>query len=134
MSLNDEKSPQDQIAEMKAGRADRLEQVAFRDAILRLVNTPDWRLVIEKVFMTDDAVRAARCIGDPALDAKQQNDMIGIAAAPGHLQRFVSVHVRLGNVAEDEIKQIDENIAELQLEADGEEEPVEGFKPVGEDE
>lgn len=133
MSLNEEPTPQEQIAQLKATRADRLEQVAFREAILRLVNTPDWKHVIEKGFMTDDALRAARCIGDPLFDAKQQKDMINIAAAPGHLQRFVSMHVKLGNTAEAEIIQIDENIAELQVEADGEEEAADGFRPVGED-
>lgn len=106
---------EDQSIELRQARLERQSQVAFRDSILRLIENADFRTVIENHFMTEETLRAARSIADPNLDAKMQSDMVSMAAASGHLRRYLSAHIQMGNQAEREIEQINEQLEEIGL-------------------
>lgn len=104
------------LSELRRVRPEMVQLVEFKDAILRLSENTDFRHIIEKEFMTEDALRLARGIGDPSLDTKQQADMISMAAASGHLKRFLSARVQMGFQAERNIEEIDEQLEELRKE------------------
>ncbi len=107
---------EDQIQNLQAQKADLKEALKLRDAILRLIQNDDFKTVIDKAYMEDEALRAARCIGDPALDQKMQQDMVYMAGAPGHLRRFLSKSIRMADVAESSIISIDQSIEDIRLE------------------
>lgn len=105
-----------QIQELEAQKVDMQKQVDLRDAILKLSGNHEFRKVINEGFLRDDCARNARIAGDPTLDAKQQQDALNMALAAGHLQRYLSANVQMGNMAADNIIQIDEALEELRAE------------------
>lgn len=109
------------IAQFEARKTKLKAQVAFRDQILKLSTNPDFREVIDKGFIHDEAARNARIGGDPALGKQEREDAIQMALASGHLQRFLSANIQMGNTAEDEIRQIDSVLEELRAEEGNEE-------------
>ena len=105
-----------QIQELEAQKTDLQKQVDLRDAILRLSGNHDFRKVINEGFLRDDCARNARIAGDPTLDAKQQNDALQMALAAGHLQRYLSANVQMGNMAENNIIHVNGELEELRAE------------------
>lgn len=105
-----------QIAQLEAQKKDLREAVDLRDQILRLSQNIDFRAVIEEDYLIQEAARNARTAGDPNLTAEMRADCISMAIASGHLQRFLSARVKMGNTAEDTIIQIDEALEELRAE------------------
>lgn len=105
-----------QIQELEAQKEDLRKQVELRDQILKLSANFEFRKVIHEGFLRDDCARNARIAGDPGLDEKMQKDALNMALAAGHLQRYLSANVQMGNQAEQTIFQIDEALEELRAE------------------
>lgn len=110
-----------EIAQFEARKAQLKKQAALRDQILKLSANPDFRDVIDKGFIHDEAARNARIGGDPALSKDQREDALQMAMASGHLQRYLSANIQMGYRADEEIKQIDEALEELRAEEGSEE-------------
>lgn len=108
------------IANLEAQKKDMQEAVLIRDQILRLSNNSDFRAVFEKEFMEAEAGRLIRMAGDPMLPEKERNDCIQMALATGHIKRFLSAKVQIGNMAEETIHQIDEALEELRAQGEDE--------------
>ena len=94
--------------------------VEQRDIAIRLYNHPDFKKLIVDGFCLKDCARYAQESQDPALNASQQADALNMAQAAGHLRRYLSVKIQLGNQAEREIESIRQVIDEVQSETGGE--------------
>ena len=63
-----------------------------------------------------ECARYAQVSGDPNVDATGRADALAIAQAAGHLKRYLSVVVQMGNHAENEIVNIEQAIDEARAE------------------
>ncbi|QEM41176.1 hypothetical protein HYP85_gp090 [Pseudomonas phage Zuri] len=81
--------------------------VSLRDAVLRLQKNRDFIKVINEQFLVHECARYVHCSADPALDPASRADALAIAQAAGHLKRFLSVMVTMGNHAESQIPDIE---------------------------
>lgn len=107
-----------QIQALEAQKIDEQKLVDLRDAILRLSGNHDFRKVINEGFLRDEAARSIRMAGEPTLSAQEKTALIEMALAAGHLQRYLSANVQMGNMAENNIHQIDGQLEELRAEGD----------------
>lgn len=78
----------------------------------RLASNKDFRALILDGFCRDDAARLVQASADPFLDAAQRADSLGMAQASGHLKRFLSMQIVMGNSAERSIPEVEEALAE----------------------
>lgn len=86
--------------------------VARRDAALRLHDNRDFKLLLVDGFMRDEAARYVQASGDPAISAEDRADSLALAQASGHLKRFLSVAVVMGNQAARDVVAIQEALDE----------------------
>lgn len=97
----------------------------------RLARNPDFRKLIIEGFMRDDAARFVQLSEDPALGENERQDALRMAQASGHLKRFLSMTIRMGQTAEGQISDIDDALVEAQAEED--EAAIAGITAVGND-
>lgn len=95
-----------------------------REKALRLAENREFRELVLEGFCRDDCARFAQQIGDPALGKKEQEDAASMAAASGHLLRYLRVITQMGDTAGREAAEVEEALEELR--AQGEDEPVAG--------
>ena len=86
--------------------------VARRDAALRLHDNRDFKLLMVDGFMRDEAARYVQASGDPALSAEDRADSLALAQASGHVKRFLSVVVVMGNQAARDVGALQEALDE----------------------
>jgi hypothetical protein len=89
-----------------------------RDLALKLSNNRDFRKLILEDFCKEEASRLVAQSADPALDEKQQRDALSMAQAAGHLKRYLSMMIRMGDTAERSIGDLEEALAEARRESD----------------
>lgn len=89
---------------------------ARREMALKLSDNREFKQLILKDFCVEECARYAQSSADPALTAEQRADALALAQAAGHLRRFLSVVVQMGNTAKNEIPQIEVAIEELRQE------------------
>lgn len=87
-----------------------------REKALKLYNNPEFKSLILDEFCTTECARYAQSSADPALNADQRADALAIAQAAGHLRRFLSVVVSMGNQAERLIPDLEMAIEEARQE------------------
>ena len=68
-----------------------------RDLAVKLYNNPEFKKLIIDEFCGSECARYAQTSADPALDDRQRADALAIAQAAGHLRRYLSVIVTMGN-------------------------------------
>jgi hypothetical protein len=105
----------EQLENQRVGFQKALE---LRAAVQRLTQNSDFRKVISENFMLHECARYAQISADPAIPEKNQKDALAIAQASGHLKRYLSVLIQMGNAAEDQIGQLDDQLEEARAEAD----------------
>ena len=105
-----------EIQELETQKEYLKAQVELRDQILKLSANHEFRKVIHEEFFQKEAGSLVRIGGDPSLDKQQRQDAIDMALATGHLQRFLSANVQMGNRAEQTIFEIDAALEELRAE------------------
>lgn len=98
--------------------SDAKHLVDRREMALRLSNNPDFRELILKQFCTEECARYAQASADPALDATSRADALAMAQAAGHVRRFLSVTVQMGNSAEGDLIDIEEALEAARAEED----------------
>lgn len=96
--------------------ADAKKHLDRRELALKLYKNPEFKELIIDGFCLNDCARYAQSSADPALTPAQQADALGISQASGHLRRFLSVIVQLGNQAESQIPSIEDAIQEIRSE------------------
>ena len=84
-----------------------------REMVLKLSENREFRKVILEDFCEKECARYARASGDPALTPEQRADALAMAQAAGHLKRYLSVQVVVGNTAANTIPEIETAIEEL---------------------
>ncbi len=95
--------------------------VEQRDAALRLSKNREFKKLILEGFCRDDCARFAQMSADPALNKDQRADALSMAQAGGHVRRFLSTMVLMGNTAEQEMNDLPDEIALARQEQDAEE-------------
>lgn len=91
--------------------------IKLRDMAIKLYSNPEFKELIIDGFCLKDCARFAQESGDPALNAEQRADALGMAQAAGHLRRFLSTTVVMGNNAANQIPALEEAIVEARQEA-----------------
>lgn len=87
-----------------------------RASALKLSNNREFRKLILEEFCEKECARYAQNSGNPALDEASRKDCLSMAQAAGHLKRWLSVQVQMGDQAEREIMDIDVALEEARLE------------------
>lgn len=90
--------------------------VERRDTALRLANHPDFRKLILEEFCVQECARYVQSSADPALSVENRADALAIAQSSGHLKRYLSVVVQMGNVAENDLLPLEEALDEARAE------------------
>ena len=91
-----------------------------RDLALRLYKNSDFKELILNEFCVQECARYAQASADPALKPEARADSLAIAQAAGHLRRFLSVIVQMGNQAEGQMTDLNEAIEASRQEDDQE--------------
>ena len=95
---------------LKAQKDAAKHQIDLRNAALKLYNNREFRTVILDEFCMKECVRYVHTSCDPAVDKTAQADALALAQASGHLKRFLSILVQMGNLAERQMVELDEAI------------------------
>lgn len=109
-----------EVAAFEKQLADARLLVERRDVILRLTGHPDFKRIILDGFCKEDCARFAQESQDPALTPAQQADALHMAQASGHLRRYLSAQITLGNHAAREIPSLEEALVEVRNDDGGE--------------
>lgn len=110
--MSEVKQIEEHIKELKRG-------VAKRDKALKLYNNREFKELILDGFCVQDAAKYVQQAGDPILTAEERADALAIAMAAGHLKRFLSITVQMGNNCESQLKRSEEEL-ELARSEEGE--------------
>ena len=106
------------VNQLEAQRDGMKQAVEMRQAVQRLTQNVDFRKVITEQFMEKECARYVHASADPALAERNQKDALAIAQASGHLRRYLSVLIQMGNAAENELVSIDSALDDARAEAD----------------
>ena len=105
-----------EVLNLQKQRDDAKEMIEQAETALRLSNNPDFKKLILNEFCINECARYAQSSADPALNADQRADALAIAQAAGHLRRFLSVKIQMGNQADRQMADLDQAILEAQSE------------------
>ncbi len=78
----------------------------------KLSLNPEFRELILEDFCEKECARYAQNSGNPALTPEARADCLGMAQAAGHLRRFLSVVIQMGNTAEDRMEEMEQALVE----------------------
>lgn len=87
-----------------------------REKALKLANNPEFKELILDGFCLKECARYAQQSADPAMGPNERADALSMAQAAGHLRRFMSMMITMGNQAEGQISNIEQAIEEARLE------------------
>lgn len=104
------------IEELEAHIKQLQKRVDLRDMALKLESNRDFKKLILEDFCVAECARYAQASADPQLNADQRADALALAQASGHLRRYLSVIVQMGNRAAADIVEAQEAIAEARRE------------------
>lgn len=107
-----------EVFALESQLADAKKAIERREIALRLYNHSDFKSLIIDEFCTKECARYAQSSADPALNADQRADALAIAQAAGHLRRYLSVIVAMGNQAEGQMANLEQAIEEARQEED----------------
>ncbi|MFA7188456.1 MAG: hypothetical protein WC117_00040 [Sphaerochaetaceae bacterium] len=88
----------------------------MRDDALKLFDNRLFKKVILENFCVTEAARYVQASADPALDAAQRADALNLAQASGHLKRYLSVLVQMGNAAATNLRDSEQALDEMRAE------------------
>lgn len=83
-----------------------------RAIALKLSENPEFKKLVLEEFCIQECARYAQLSADPALDERQQKDALAISQSAGHLRRFLSAIITMGNQADRLIPDLE---AEIEL-------------------
>lgn len=87
-----------------------------RERALRLYNNPDFKKLVLEEFCVQECARYAQLSADPALGDRERADSLAIAQSSGHLRRYLSMCITMGNNAERSMPELEEAISEARTE------------------
>lgn len=80
------------------------QSVELRNLALKLSENPEFKKIILEEFCVKECARYAQLSADPTLSVEDRANSLALAQAAGHLKRYLSVLVRMGDVAESDLK------------------------------
>ena len=104
------------VQQLESQREGMKQAIEMRSAVQRLSKNADFRKVSSEYFMEKECARYTQASCDPALSERNQKDALAIAQAAGHLKRYLSVTIQMGNAAENELLSIDSALDEARAE------------------
>lgn len=105
------------IAELEQAIKDQKTLVDAADFAVALNKNHAFRKLILEGFCLNEAARYAQESGDPMLTPTQRQDALNMAQASGHLKRFLSITIQMGNMADNTIAGCKAEIESLRAEA-----------------
>lgn len=105
-----------EVYALEKQRDDAKELLARRELALKLSTNAEFKKLILQEFCINECARYAQSSGDPALSAEQRADALALAQSAGHLRRWLSVIVTMGNNAERAMPELDEAIEQARQE------------------
>lgn len=95
------------------------EELVERKAMaLRLYDNRDFKKLFVEGYFTTEAARLVQLSADPSLDTHQRADALNMAQATGHMKRYLSMMVQMGNHAERELPHARAELDELRAAED----------------
>lgn len=107
-----------EVAQFEQQLSDAKFLVERRDMALKLSGNREFKKLILQEYLVDEAARLIGGSGDPNLNRIQQEDMVQMAKACGHLKRYLSVIVTMGNTAANDIPEIEAELVNVRAEED----------------
>lgn len=104
------------LAELEHGKKRALELMERRDLALKLGNIPEFKKMILEDFCVTEAARLIGQSADPAMTVQQRADALAMGQAGGHLKRYLSATIQMGDTAERELIQVEEMLDEVRAE------------------
>lgn len=104
------------VQQLESQREGMKQAIEMRQAVQRLTQNADFRKVINEHFMEKECARYVHASADPALSERNQKDALSVAQAAGHLKRYLSVLIQMGNAAENELDSVDTALDEARAE------------------
>lgn len=98
--------------------SDAKEMVERGLAARKLASNREFRKLVLDGFCKDDCARFAAQSADPALDPVQRADALAMAQAGGHLKRFLSATIQMGESAAREVGDIETELEEARAESE----------------
>lgn len=108
--MSEVNSIEEDVSAIRAQQADQQILVDARDAAIRLASNPDFRKLILQGYMLTECARYVQESCDPMLTPAQRADALAIAQSSGHLKRFLSLTIQIGNTAADNVRQCSDEI------------------------
>jgi hypothetical protein len=87
-----------------------------RAMALKLHSNREFRKLILEEFMVQECARYVHMSASPQLTVEQRQDALNIAQAAGHLKRFLSVVVQMGEHAERTLPEAENELDKLRSE------------------
>lgn len=106
------------IAGLEQQHEQAKELINRRNMALKLASNREFRLLILEGFVEKDAARLVAEAGDPALTPQQRADAFEMAKAGGHLKRYLSAAFQMGAVAERDMVDLEQALAEARADDD----------------
>ena len=105
-----------EVYELEQQLENSKELIARKDLALKLHKVPAFRKLILEEFCVNECARYAQNSANPALGEAERADSLAIAQAAGHLRRFLSVVVTMGNQAEGQMVSLEQALTEARQE------------------
>lgn len=99
------------VEQLRQFQADQKILVDARDRAIALSTNPDFKKLILDGFCTTEAARYVQESCDPMLAPHMREDALAMAQASGHLKRFLSLTIQIGNTAANNMQEADDQIA-----------------------
>lgn len=96
---------------------DAKQKIRLRDDLISLQSNRAFQRIINNGFLVDYSAELVRSLADPVISgnaakyAEVQRDLSGIATLHGYFQRIQTI----GNMAEKELKQLEEELHEMRV-------------------
>lgn len=101
------------IQDLEQGIKDAEELLERRTMALKLSANREFRKLFTDGYFLEEAARLVQLSADPALSLEQRADALAMAQATGHMKRYLSMCVQMGAVAERELPDMHDALAEL---------------------
>lgn len=101
------------VEQLRQHQADQKTLVDARDLAIALSTNREFKKLILDGFCTTEAARYVQESCDPMLTPAQRADALALAQASGHLKRFLSLTITIGNTAARSIQEADDYIANI---------------------
>jgi hypothetical protein len=118
---------QDQIDQIEKEIEDLKSATKEYEALQRLEQNPDFKLIIEKGYFLEDAARMLLLKDDPSLNEDLRKHLQADMAGPGALKRYFFKITQVGMGVNEAIADAEETLEELRAEYAG----APGFEILG---